>query len=106
METAVFQRFGGVINGLLRVYRTKKTASPTPYKFFVGIEVFADRHAEIHGMKESDITIRDVRALDREIATLGARTVEWIHNKKHHRFKIKNNLPTNPLYAGFFMPET
>lgn len=82
--------------GALRVYPTNETEPPTPYKFFTLIRVWDDGDtAEIVGMRDSKITVRDFSAVMKELARVGFKSAWWTHNGSRQDYDITRKHSTS-----------
>ena len=60
----------------------------SPYKF-ITVGVIYNDDIYIHGMSNSFIGIRDLKAMDKKLHEMGIKMAHWSHAGKNHAYKLK-----------------
>ena len=96
MTTAHFQplswlswyRLTGWMVGIIRVYAPGLSYPSSPYKFFT-VAMLQHGVATIYGMRDSHISIGDLRAMEASLGELGIKAATWTHDEKTHFYKLR-----------------
>ena len=74
--------------GIIRVYADDMGYPSSPYKFFT-VAMLQGGVATIYGMRDSHISIGDLRAMELSLGELGIKTATWTHDGKTHFYKLR-----------------